>query len=180
MGGVAVIQVGAPTEVEMKEKKDRVEDALHATRAAVAEGVVPGGGVALLSSIQAVEKLLPSLDGDQRLGAQVVSSALSAPLRQIAYNAGKDGSVVVHKVLEMHKTNPNSGYNAKDDCYGDMFEMGVLDPTKVVRCAMTAASSVALLLTTEAIIAADPSEESSAGGASPMAGMPGGMGGMGY
>jgi chaperonin GroEL len=152
-GGVAQIQVGAPTEVEMKQKKDRVEDALHATRAAVEEGIVVGGGVALLRCAEAIDAL--SLQGDERVGAQIVRRALSAPLKQIAINAGKDGGVVLQDVLKTKK--PNYGYNAVTDRYEDLVRAGVIDPTKVVRCALQNAASVAgLLLTTEALVTVLP------------------------
>ena len=152
-GGVAQIQVGAPTEVEMKQKKDRVEDALHATRAAVEEGIVVGGGVALLRCAEAIDAL--SLQGDERVGAQIVRRALSAPLKQIAINAGKDGGVVLQDVLKAKK--PNYGYNAATDRYEDLVRAGVIDPTKVVRCALQNAASVAgLLLTTEALVTVLP------------------------
>ncbi|MCC5854279.1 MAG: chaperonin GroEL [Idiomarina sp.] len=168
-GGVAVIKVGAATEVEMKEKKARVEDALHATRAAVEEGVVPGGGVAL---VRAASKLV-DLRGDneeQNVGIKVALRAMEAPLRQIAYNAGAEASVVTNKVKE---GTGNFGYNAGNDTYGDMLEMGILDPTKVTRSALQFASSIAgLMITTEAMIAEVPKDDAPA--------MPGGdMGGMG-
>jgi chaperonin GroEL len=171
-GGVAVIKVGAGTEIEMKEKKARVEDALHATRAAVEEGVVPGGGVALVRCLQAIESLRGDND-DQNAGLSILQRALSAPLRQIATNAGVDAAVVLDKVRNL---SGNSGYNAATGEYGDMIEMGILDPTKVTRSALQAAGSVAgLMLTTEAMIAEHPEEKPAAGG------MPGmdGMGGMG-
>ncbi|WP_113907860.1 chaperonin GroEL [Aliidiomarina celeris] len=167
-GGVAVIKVGAATEVEMKEKKARVEDALHATRAAVEEGVVPGGGVAL---VRAASKLA-DLRGDneeQNVGIKVALRAMEAPLRQIAYNAGAEASVVTNKVKE---GTGNFGYNAGNDTYGDMLEMGILDPTKVTRSALQFASSIAgLMITTEAMIAELPKEDAPA--------MPGGDMGMG-
>ena len=148
-GGVAQINVGAATEAEMKEKKARVEDALHATRAAVEEGIVPGGGVALISCIEGLEKL--SLDGDERIGAMIIRRALEAPLRQIATNAGQDGAVVVQNVRS--KKQKNWGYNAATDTYQDMVKAGVIDPTKVTRTALQNASSVAsLLLTTDALV----------------------------
>lgn len=149
-GGVGVIRVGAATEIEMKEKKDRVDDAQHATKAAVEEGVVPGGGVAFIRCIPALKKLLANLEGDQKIGAEIIVRSLSAPLRQIAENAGKEGSIVVQKVGEMKA---EEGYDAREDVYVNMFERGILDPTKVVRCTIQFAASVAaLLLTTEAII----------------------------
>jgi chaperonin GroEL len=169
-GGVAVIKVGAATEVEMKEKKDRVEDALHATRAAVEEGVVPGGGVAL---VRAAAKLA-SLTGeneDQTVGIKLALRAMEAPLRQIASNAGAEASVVVN---EVKNGDGNYGYNAGNDTYGDMLEMGILDPTKVTRSALQFAASIAsLMITTEAMIADIPQDE-----AAPAMPDMGGMGGM--
>jgi len=168
-GGVAVINVGAATETEMKEKKARVEDALHATRAAAQEGIVPGGGVALVRSIPALEKL--KLEGDQKIGADIVKRAIEEPLRQIAQNAGLEGSVVVQRV-KTEKT--NIGFDVNQDDFVDMIEAGVIDPTKVTRSALqNAASIAALLLTTEAIITDKPEKDA------PMPQMPGGMGGMG-
>ncbi|HPF13071.1 MAG: chaperonin GroEL [Planctomycetes bacterium] len=158
-GGVAQIQVGAATESEMKEKKARVEDALHATRAAVEEGVVPGGGIALLSCIGPVERL--KLEGDERVGAMIVRRALEAPLRQISANAGQDGAVVVQNV-RAGKAN-NFGYNAATDTYEDLVKSGVIDPTKVVRSGLQNAASVAsLLLTTDALVSDLPSKEEAA------------------
>ncbi|HWK52985.1 MAG TPA: chaperonin GroEL [Hyphomicrobiales bacterium] len=167
-GGVAVIKVGAGTEIEMKEKKARVEDALHATRAAVEEGVVPGGGVALVRALQAVEGVRGDNE-DQNVGLGILQRALSSPLRQIAANAGVDASVVLDKVRGQKG---NNGYNAATGEYGDMIAMGILDPTKVTRSALQAAGSVAgLMLTTEAMVAELPEDKPAAGG-------PGGMGGM--
>ncbi|MCM8798844.1 MAG: chaperonin GroEL [Candidatus Omnitrophica bacterium] len=155
-GGVAVIRVGAATETEMKEKKARVEDALHATRAAVEEGIVPGGGVALLRCIPAVEKL-SDLEGDEKIGAEIVKRALEEPIRQLAENAGQEGSVVVQRVKE-EKT--NIGYDVDRGRYTDMLEAGIIDPTKVTRCAIQHASSVAsLLITTEALVTDIPEKE---------------------
>ncbi|MEJ5211401.1 MAG: TCP-1/cpn60 chaperonin family protein, partial [Burkholderiales bacterium] len=155
-GGVAVIKVGAATEVEMKEKKARVEDALHATRAAVEEGVVPGGGVALLRASKAVAALKGD-NHDQDCGIKIVLRALQEPLRQIVANCGEEPSVVVNRVME---GTGNFGYNAQTGQYGDMMEMGVLDPTKVTRSALQNAASVAgLILTTDATIAEAPKEE---------------------
>ena len=154
-GGVAVLKVGAATEMAMKEKKDRVEDAMHATRAAVEEGVVPGGGVALIRALQAVQaRGVKSDNADQRIGIDIVLRALEQPLREIVANAGVEPSVVLNKVKE----NPgNMGYNAQTDEYGDMMEMGIIDPTKVVRVALQNAASVAgLMITTEAMIAEPP------------------------
>ncbi|HSW72106.1 MAG TPA: chaperonin GroEL, partial [Chlamydiales bacterium] len=162
-GGVGVIRVGAATEIEMKEKKDRVDDAQHATKAAVEEGVLPGGGVAFIRCLPALKKLIASLEGDQKVGAEIISRALSSPLRQIAENAGKEGSIVVQKVMEM-KT--EEGYDAREDVYVNMFEKGIINPTKVERCAVQFASSVAaLLLTTEAIITEEAVEKPAGAGA---------------
>ena len=170
-GGVAVIKVGAATEVEMKEKKDRVDDALHATRAAVEEGVVAGGGVALLRARQAI-KSVETLNADQEAGVKIVLKAIESPLRQIVVNAGGEASVVVNKVLEGEG---NFGYNAGNDTYGDMIAMGVLDPAKVTRSALQHAASIAgLMLTTECMIADIPEDKPAA-----MPDMSGGMGGMG-
>jgi chaperonin GroEL len=171
---VAVIKVGGATEVEVKERKDRVDDALHATRAAVEEGVVPGGGVALLRSIKALENL-KSDNEDQKVGIMIVRKALQSPARQIFTNAGEDGSVVAGKILENDKY--AYGFNAQTGVYGDMIAEGVIDPTKVVRCALQDAASVAgLLITTEAMIADKPKKDG--GPAMPMGGGMGGMGGM--
>ncbi|MFA5093366.1 MAG: chaperonin GroEL [Candidatus Omnitrophota bacterium] len=168
-GGVAVINVGAATETEMKEKKARVEDALHATRAATQEGIVPGGGVALIRCIASLDKL--KLEGDEKIGANIVKRAIEEPLRQIAQNAGLEGSVVVQRIKE-EKT--NIGYDVSQDAYVDMLEAGVIDPTKVTRSALQNASSIAsLLLTTEALIVDKPEKDEK------MPAMPGGMGGMG-
>ena len=173
-GGVAVIKVGGATEVEVKERKDRVDDALHATRAAVEEGIVPGGGVALLRAIKSLESIKADND-DQKVGVEIVRKALQSPARQIAANAGEDGSVIVGKILE-HK-DYGYGYNAQSHEYGDLFKQGVIDPTKVVRCALQDAASVAgLLITTEAMIAEVPKKE--AHGHGPAGGGMGGMGGM--
>ncbi len=158
-GGVAQINVGAATEAEMKEKKARVEDALHATRAAVEEGIVPGGGVALLSCISVLEKL--KLDGDERVGAMIIRRAIEAPLRQIAANAGIDGAVVVQNVVKAGK-GVTWGYNAASDTYEDLVKAGVIDPTKVTRTALQNAASVAsLLLTTDALVSDLPAKEES-------------------
>jgi chaperonin GroEL len=169
-GGVAVIKVGAATEIEMKEKKARVEDALHATRAAVEEGVVPGGGVALIRVQKAVEKL-EGANADQTVGIKILSRAIEEPLRQIVENAGEDGAVILNKVKE---GKGNYGYNAQTGEFGDLVDMGILDPTKVTRLALQNAASVAgLLLTTEVMVAEAPKEEEHS-----HAGPPGGMGGM--
>ena len=172
-GGVAVINVGAATESEMKEKKALVEDALHATRAAVEEGIVPGGGVALLRSQKALDKLKLDRE-DERVGVEILKKALEFPLRCIAQNAGAEGSIVVEKVRG--NKNPNFGFNAQTDVYEDLVESGVIDPTKVVRTALQNAASIAgLLLTTEAVVVEKPEEEKAGGGGH----MPGGgMGGM--
>ncbi|MBI4640680.1 MAG: chaperonin GroEL, partial [Candidatus Tectomicrobia bacterium] len=168
VGGVAVVKVGAATEVEMKEKKARVEDALHATRAAVEEGIVPGGGVALLRAISKIDML--KLEGDERIGARIVQRSLEEPIRQIAANAGLEGSIVVEKVKGMQG---NMGYNAEIDRYEDLMVAGIIDPTKVTRIALQNAASVAaLLLTTEAVITEIPEKEK----APPMP--PGGYGDM--
>ncbi len=167
-GGVAVIRVGAATEIEMKEKKDRVEDAQHATAAAVEEGVLPGGGTAYIRCIEVIETLSKDLPGDQKTGAMIVASALSAPLKQIAENAGKEGVIVLQKVKGLKGHN---GYNALNDEYVDMLKAGILDPMKVSRCALENAASIAgMLLTTEAIIADLPKGQEAAASA-----MPGGM-----
>jgi chaperonin GroEL len=173
-GGVAVINVGAATETEMKEKKARVEDALNATRAAVEEGIVPGGGVALVRCVNVLKDL--KLDGEEQLGVKVVIRAIEEPLRQIANNAGEEGSVVMDKV----KNGEGSfGYNADTGKYEDLMEAGVIDPTKVVRFAIQNASSVAsLMLTTEAMIADKPEEKNDMPGGMPGGGMPGGGMGM--
>src|SRR5687767_3826405 len=155
VGGVAVIKVGAATETEMKEKKARVEDAMHATKAAVEEGIVPGGGVALLRAVKALEGL--KLDGDQQVGSNIIRRAIEEPLRWIATNAGQEGSIVVQRVKEMKTT---EGYNAQSDTYENLVSAGVIDPTKVVRSALQNAASIAsLLLTTEAVVAEIPEEK---------------------
>jgi len=173
-GGVAVIKVGAATEVEMKEKKARVEDALHATRAAVEEGVVPGGGVALVRSLDAISKVKGDNE-DQNVGIAIASRSLQEPLRQIVANAGEEGSVILNKVREGEG---NFGYDAAAGEYTDMIEAGILDPTKVVRAALQNASSVAgLMITTEAMVAELPKEDAPMMPGGDMGGM-GGMGGM--
>lgn len=149
-GGVGIIRVGAATEVEMKEKKDRVDDALHATRAAIEEGILPGGGVALIRCIPVLEKLSAKLSGDEKLGVEILIKSLKAPLKQIAENAGKEGSIVVQKVSQMKD---QEGWDAQKDVYTNMIQAGIVDPTKVVRLSIQlSASLVALLLTTEALI----------------------------
>ncbi len=173
-GGVAVIRVGGATEIEVKDRKDRVEDAMNATRAAVEEGVVLGGGVALLNAIKSLKKVEPDND-DQKVGVDIVRRALQAPVRQIAENAGTEGSVVVGKLLETKSA--NIGYDAQNNKYTDMFKAGIIDPTKVVRIALQDAASVAgLLITTEAMVAEKPEKKDAAPAAPDM----GGMGGMGF
>lgn len=159
-GGVGVIRVGAATEVEMKEKKDRVDDAKEATKAAVEEGIVPGGGSALLRCLPVLEQAIAKLTGDVKIGAEIIARALSYPLRQIAENAGKEGSIIVQKVASM---GPQEGYDAREDVFVNMIEKGIVDPTKVVRCALQFAASIAgLLLTTEAIITEEEQEKAAA------------------
>ena len=171
VGGVAIIKVGAATETEMKEKKARVEDAMHATKAAVEEGIVPGGGVALLRAAKALDKL--KLEGDQLVGLQIVKRAIEEPMRWIAINAGEEGSIVVAKVRDMKQ---DEGFNAATDTYEDLVKAGVIDPAKVVRSALQNASSIAsLLLTTEALVSEIPEEKKDA----PAMGHGGGGGGMG-
>lgn len=174
VGGVAVIKVGAATETEMKEKKARVEDAMHATKAAVEEGIVPGGGVALLRGGRALDKL--TLEGDQQIGVNILKRALEEPMRWIAQNAGHEGSIIVQKVRE--SKNDQEGFNAQSEEYENLVKAGVIDPTKVVRTALQNAGSIAsLLLTTEALVADLPEEKSASPAAPDMGGM-GGMGGM--
>jgi chaperonin GroEL len=169
-GGVAVIRVGGATEVEVKEKKDRIDDALNATRAAVQEGIVPGGGTALLRA--SVVLNIKGANEDQTAGINIVRKALQSLVRQIAENAGDEGSIIVGKILESNTD--NYGYNAQTGEFGDMIAMGIVDPVKVVRTALQNAASVAgLLVTTEAMIAEVPKKDAAGGG------MPGGMGGMG-
>ncbi len=174
-GGVAVLYVGAATEVEMKEKKDRVDDALHATRAAVEEGIVPGGGVAYIRAIEALENL-KGINEDETTGIQIVKRAIEEPLRQIVINSGIEGSIVVQKIKE---GTADFGFNARTEVYENLFAAGVIDPTKVTRVALENAASIAgMLLTTECVVADKP-EPKSAGAGMP-SGMPGGMGGMDY
>ncbi|MBM3488093.1 MAG: chaperonin GroEL, partial [Alphaproteobacteria bacterium] len=171
-GGVAVIRVGGATEVEVKEKKDRVEDAMNATRAAVEEGIVPGGGVALLYAGKALEKVKPRNE-DQRVGVDIIRRAIQTPVRQIAENAGVEGSVVVGKLLE--SKSQTWGFDAQNGEYTDLVKAGIVDPTKVVRTALQDAASVAgLMITTEALVAEKPEKKDA------MPPMPpgGGMGGM--
>ncbi|MBY0514143.1 MAG: chaperonin GroEL, partial [Gemmataceae bacterium] len=153
VGGVAIIKVGAATEAEMKQTKGRVEDALHATRAAVAEGIVPGGGVALLRCVPVVEELAEKLKGDERVGADIVARALTKPIRTIAENCGKDGAVIADEVLTRGEKSPNIGYDANADDYIDMLKAGILDPLRVTRSALQNAASIAgLMLTTEVMV----------------------------
>jgi chaperonin GroEL len=173
VGGVAVIKVGAATETEMKEKKARVEDAMHATRAAVEEGIVPGGGVALVRCEKDVQELIKTLHGDEKIGAQIVRRALEEPLRQIVGNAGEEGAVVVGKILE--SKDAHYGYNAQTNVFEDLVKAGVIDPTKVTRTALQNAASIAgLMLTTEAMVSDIPEPKASA----PAGGHGGGMEGM--
>jgi chaperonin GroEL len=165
-GGIGIIRVGAATEIEMKEKKDRVDDAQHATAAAVEEGILPGGGVAFVRCIPAVKKLSDTLEGDEKTGAKILMKALSAPLRQIAANAGQEGAIILQQVEQLPEKH---GYNALTGEFVDMIQAGILDPTKVARCALENAVSIAaMLLTTEAIVAEIPEDK-------PVAAMPGGM-----
>ena len=175
-GGVAVLYVGAATEVEMKEKKDRVDDALHATRAAVEEGIVPGGGVAYIRAIESLEKLKGDNE-DETTGIQIVKRAVEEPLRQIVVNSGIEGSIVVQKIKEGKK---DYGFNARTEVYENLLAAGVIDPTKVTRIALENAGSIAgMLLTTECVISDKPEKDK--GGMPPMGGgMGGGMGDMGY
>jgi chaperonin GroEL len=161
-GGVAVIHVGAASEAELKEKKDRVDDALHATRAAVEEGIVPGGGVALLRTVKAIDVVIAKLEGDEKIGAQIVRKAIEEPLRTLCANAGTEGSLIVQEVL---KLKGNMGYNVATGEYEDLVTAGVVDPTKVTRTAVQNAASVAsLLLTTECLITDLPEDKKSSGG----------------
>src|SRR3712207_6359722 len=166
-GGVAVIKVGAATETELQERKHRVEDALSATRAALEEGIVPGGGVALLHAQQDVAGLIDSLDGDERTGARIIYRALEEPIRQIAMNAGADGSIVVDKVRGQ---SDSIGFNALTSEYEDLVAAGIIDPTMVTRSALQNAASIGSLIVTTDVVVAEPEEETPA--------MPGGMGGM--
>ena len=173
---MAVIRVGGATEVEVKERKDRVDDALNATRAAVEEGIVPGGGVILIKASQKID--VKGDNSDQEAGIQIVRRALQFPIRQIADNAGVEGSIVVGKVLET--SDMNQGYDAQNDKYVDMVKAGIIDPAKVVRVALQDAASIAaLLITTEAAVADSPKKDSAGGGGVPDMGGMGGMGGMG-
>jgi chaperonin GroEL len=175
-GGVAVIRVGGMSEIEVKERKDRVDDALNATRAAVQEGIVVGGGVALVQAGKALDAVTGA-NSDQTVGISIVRKALEAPLRQIAENSGVDGSVVAGKIRESE--DKSFGFNAQTEEYGDMFKFGVIDPAKVVRTALQDAASVAgLLITTEAMVADKPEKAGAGGGGMPDMGGMGGMGGM--
>jgi chaperonin GroEL len=171
-GGVAVLYVGAATEVEMKEKKDRVDDALHATRAAVEEGIVPGGGVAYIRAIEALDPKVKGQIADEQTGMAIVRRALEAPIRTLTENAGIDGSIVVQRIKE---GKADFGFNARTETYENLFKAGVIDPTKVSRVALENAASIAgMLLTTEAVIADKPKEEAPHSHGAPD------MGGMGY
>ncbi|NGX49981.1 MAG: 60 kDa chaperonin 1 [Candidatus Anoxychlamydiales bacterium] len=168
-GGVAIIKVGGATELEVKEKKDRVDDAQHATKAAVEEGILPGGGVAFIRTKKALDILINSLKGDEKIGAEIVKKSITSPLRQISLNAGVEGSLIIQKVEGLKLT---EGYDAATDTFVDMFEKGIVDPTKVVRCTIQFAASIAgLLLTTEAIITEDTEEKDSAPQMAPPMGM---------
>ncbi len=176
-GGVAVIKVGAATEVEMKDKKLRIEDALNAAKAAVEEGIIAGGGTAPVNAIACVDALIDTLEGDERTGACIIRKALEAPLRQIAKNAGLEGSVIIDKILASGKT--NYGFDAQKEQYVDMISAGIVDPTKVTRSALENAASVAsMVLTTESLVADEPEDPAAAASAAAMAGGMGGMGGM--
>jgi len=174
-GGVAVLNIGAATEIEMKEKKARVEDALHATRAAVKEGIVPGGGVALLRSIEAINS--KNMEGDEAIGVDILKRALEGPIRQIIANAGLEESVIVNDIKQ--NKNKSYGYDARDEKFVDMIKTGIIDPTLVTRTAVQNAASIAgLLLTTEAVISDKPEPATPAAPAMPDMGGMGGMGGM--
>ncbi len=176
-GGIAVIKVGAATEVEMKDKKLRMEDALNAAKAAVEEGIIAGGGTAPINAISAVDKVIETLEGDEKTGANIIRKALEAPLRQIAENAGYEGSVIIDKILSSGKT--NYGFDAQKEEYVDMIAAGIVDPTKVTRSALENAASVAsMVLTTESLVADEPEDPAAAASAAAMAGGMGGMGGM--
>ncbi len=173
VGGVAVIKVGAATETEMKEKKARVEDAMHATRAAVEEGIVPGGGVALIRCTAAVDELIKTLEGDEKIGANIIRRAIEEPLRMIVHNAGEEGAVVIGKIHE--SKDANFGYNAGSNKYEDLVKAGVIDPTKVTRTALQNAASISgLMLTTEAMISEIPEKKEAGGGGHDHGGMGGG------
>ncbi len=173
-GGVAVIKVGAATEIEMRDKKLRIEDALSATKAAVEEGIVAGGGVALINAIGAVDALIETLEGDTKTGAKIVRKSLEAPIRQIAYNAGLEGSVIIEKIITSGKM--NYGFDAYNEVYTDMLEAGIVDPTKVTRSALENAASVAsMVLTTESLVADKPEDAAAASAAAAAAAAQGGM-----
>ncbi|MBQ3058478.1 MAG: chaperonin GroEL [Clostridia bacterium] len=173
-GGVAVIKVGAATEIEMRDKKLRIEDALSATKAAVEEGIVAGGGVALVNAINAVDALIETLEGDTKTGAQIVRKSLEAPIRQIAYNAGLEGSIIIDKIITSGKM--NYGFDAYNEVYTDMLEAGIVDPTKVTRSALENAASVAsMVLTTESLVADKPEDVAAANAAAAAAAAQGGM-----
>ena len=175
-GGVAVIKVGGATEVEVKERKDRVDDALNATRAAVEEGIVAGGGLALIKAASALDKV-KTANADQKAGVDIVRRALETPIRTIANNAGVDGSVIVGKIKEGKSA--SEGYDAQTDKFVDMFKAGIIDPTKVVRTSLQNAASIAgVLITTEAMVADAPEDKAAAAPAMPDMGGMGGMGGM--
>ena len=172
-GGVAVIKVGASTETELKEKKLRIEDALAATKAAVEEGIVAGGGTAVIDALPSVAAVLDTVEGDVKTGVDIILRALESPVKQIAYNAGKEGAIVVEKVKEAPL---NTGYNAATDQYQDMFKAGIVDPTKVTRSALQHAASVAaMLLTTETVVADIPAPKEAPAAPGGAAGMPPGM-----
>ena len=172
-GGVAVIKVGAATEIEMKDKKLRIEDALAATKAAVEEGIVAGGGVALLNAIPAVSELAIKTEGDEKTGVNIVLKSLEAPIRQIAYNAGIEGSVIIDKILSSGKV--NYGFDAYNESYTDMIDAGIVDPTKVTRSALENAASVAaMVLTTESLVADKPEDVAAANAAAAAAAAAGG------
>jgi chaperonin GroEL len=162
-GGVAIVRVGAATEADMKQKKGRVEDALHATRAAVAEGILPGGGVALMRAIPVVAALAKGLDHDEKLGAEIITRALEKPIRTLASNSGVDGAVVAEEVRQRGEKSASIGYNANSGEYVDMFKAGIVDPTKVTRSALQNAASIAsLMLTTDVLITKIDDEEGAA------------------
>lgn len=173
-GGVAVIKVGAATEIEMKDKKLRIEDALSATKAAVEEGIVAGGGVALINAIPAVKALLDTVSGDEKTGVNIVLKALEAPIKQIAFNAGLEGSVIIDKIVNSGKV--NYGFDAYNETYTDMIEAGIVDPTKVTRSALENAASVAaMVLTTESLVADKKEDAAAANAAAAAAAQAGGM-----
>ena len=173
-GGVAVIKVGAATEIEMKDKKLRIEDALSATKAAVEEGIVAGGGVALINAIPAVKALLDTAEGDEKTGVSIVLKALEAPIRQIAFNSGLEGSVIIDKIVNSGKV--NYGFDAYKEEYTDMLDAGIVDPTKVTRSALENAASVAaMVLTTESLVAEKKEDKAAANAAAAAAAAQGGM-----